>query len=546
MNEQQPPPSEAAIFTSIREWGLIRGANGLLGGVVEGVGNKIGLARVPARLLTVLAWILLPGLVMVAYAAGWALLPDQHGNIIIQNFGRGVTNVGALIGIAVLALIGIVAFDSGPAFDMLRGGRDLYLLDHVPFRALAILIPVFFVLVFVTGAVVLVVWLARRSNRQATHPHPMAQAHASQTPGTPVAGHTAGSSPEAAAASTTGPPQPWESALLPGDPRTGVPASSATAKARTNAAHATGAPVSPGYAAPATGPSGPAGGAPPPAPPGPPAVPARPPVPTVPGPGQGAYLAFAAVLLISAAITTWLDRQDMLAVSPILAWGASITVGLGLILLIVALVGRKLGFLGFLSVFAVFLAVLFSGNAEDMRAAYSQEWNWGNEVTPWGEEVITWDDEVADEEDDVDPFDLTTELGSRYSNIFIAGTCSSPNDAPTWSDVSSDSTSTASIRLDAVDEDTTIELSAWNTRLAIPIGTSLEVVGTGDVTVVWEGRDASCSLWNENFGYDDFDENGDYRDPAPQPILSVTNAGDPVLTVKADPDASIYIQEVTQ
>src|SRR5690554_25487 len=100
MNEQPQPPTEAAFFTSIREWGVVRGTSGVVGGVVEGVGHKIGLARVPARLLTVVAWILLPGVVMVAYAAGWALLPDARGNIIIQDFGRGITNVGALIGIA--------------------------------------------------------------------------------------------------------------------------------------------------------------------------------------------------------------------------------------------------------------------------------------------------------------------------------------------------------------------------------------------------------------------------------------------------------------
>src|SRR5690554_3850422 len=131
MSEQPQPPREAAFFTTIRGWGVVRGASGILGGVVDGVGQRIGLARVPARLLTVMAWIVMPGIVMLAYAAAWALLPDTKGNIIIQNFGRGITNVGALIGIAILTFLGIMGFDNGPLFSLVIGNQSLHVWEDV-------------------------------------------------------------------------------------------------------------------------------------------------------------------------------------------------------------------------------------------------------------------------------------------------------------------------------------------------------------------------------------------------------------------------------
>lgn len=551
MSEQPQPPTEAAFFTSIREWGLVRGTSGVLGGVVEGVGNKIGLARVPARLLTVIAWILLPGVVMLAYAAGWGLLPDARGNIIIQNFGRGVTNVGALIGIAILTLIGFFSFDSGPIFSLLRGGRNFYLLDEFPFGAFAVLIPIFFFLAFVTGIVVLVVWLVKRSNRNSADALAGSGANGTPAAGSPSAAGPSAAPHGAAPTSSTGTPQPWEPALLPGDPRAGVSASAGATKTPANAAfsahssHAS-AQASPTGTAPAGPATAPAAAAPPP-PPARPAAPARPPAPTVPGPGQGGYLAFVAVLLISAAITVWLDRADMLAVSPLLAWGASITVGLGAILLIVALAGRKLGFLGFLSVFAVILAVLFSGNAEQIRDGYNNDWPWETVVSIEETFVAIEEDEpVADEDNEHEPVDLTTELGSQYSATFIAGSCVSPSEDAPWQDVQHTGDSTASMRLDTVDGDTTIDLAAWYTRLIVPEGTSIEVLGTGATSVVWEDRDASCRLWADGHEFDTTDEDGEYLDPVPQSLLSVTNPDAPVVTVNAGEDRSIYIQEVAK
>ena len=536
MTEQPQPPTEAAFFTSIREWGIVRGANGVLGGVVEGVGNRIGLARVPARLLVVLAWILLPGLVMLAYAAGWGLLPDTRGNIVIQNFGRGVTNVGALIGIAILTFLGVVGLDSGPIFSRIGLGNGFFWNDWGA-SAAWILIPVFLVLAFTAGVVFLIVWLVKRSQRNTADAHVTSASRGTSATGNPAAPagpagqDSDGPQPGAGQASNTGTPQPWEPALLPGDPRAGVSASAGATKANANAAHAAGSAHS---ATTHTGQPAPARASAPP-PPTPPQRPAAPPPPSIPGPGSGAYLAFLAVLLISAAIAVGLAWADQLAVSPVLAWGASITVGLGAILVIVALAGRKLGFLGFLSVFAVVLSVLFAANAEPIRDGYASSENW------FGiEEEVVIHEHVSEETEITHGFDLTADLAHDYSTVFLAGACMSPSDVASWTDATFFGESMATMRLDAVDEDIDVDLAATYTRLAIPAGTSLEITGSGSTDVVWEGRDASCSAWfNNNTEWD-----GEPAPPESQTILTATNPDAPVITINAGTDKTIYLEEV--
>src|SRR6187431_3441817 len=105
--ESSPEPTrEAAFFTTIRSWGIVRGDNRVFGGVLSGVGARIGMAPAAARFIFVLIALITGGLGLLAYAAAWALLPDTEGRIIIQDFGRGRPNVGALVAIAILTLIG--------------------------------------------------------------------------------------------------------------------------------------------------------------------------------------------------------------------------------------------------------------------------------------------------------------------------------------------------------------------------------------------------------------------------------------------------------
>src|SRR5690606_34471833 len=107
---------EGAFFTSMRDWNTPRGSSGWIGGVIEGVGAKIGLAAAPARLIAFVALLVFNGLFVLAYAAAWALLPDRNGRIIIQDFGRGTPNVGALVMIALLALAGLGNINVGVPF----------------------------------------------------------------------------------------------------------------------------------------------------------------------------------------------------------------------------------------------------------------------------------------------------------------------------------------------------------------------------------------------------------------------------------------------
>ncbi|GIG54751.1 hypothetical protein Dac01nite_15030 [Demequina activiva] len=558
---------------------MARGTNGLVGGVVEGLGQRIGMAAVPARLLTVLAWLLLPGLVMLGYAAAWGLLPDRRGNIIIQNFGRGVTNVGALLGIAVLTLFGFGGLDGGPLFGVFGWGGDPFPWDNLgdggfhPFRAVLAVLAVLIPLAILAGLVVLVVWLVRRSKNPpmpgapapgATPPPPAAPAadgapapapqgdeasradadvtESQSSPSAPVdapsqapgnAGLAAvGATPAATAVHT---PQPWEPALLPGDPRAGAAPSRGAAAGARYVAGGPVPPAPPAAGAPAQGPP-PASAAAPPAYYGPPAPPA-PPRPHVPGPGKGGYLGFLGVLILSAAIVAGLDRAGELGVHPLLAWGACITVGLGAILVIVALAGRKLGFLGFLSVVAVVLSLLLTANAEELRRSYDSSWSWDGNV----DVTINAAPEPAPEPTEVQtPIDLSAELASEYGTIYAAGSCTTPVSMEPWEEVSLWGDDTATMRLDIVAEDTAIDLDAAYTHVAVPAGTSIEILGLGTTTVIWENRDISCYDWSEA----DWDEFGNPVDSDPVRVISATNADDPVLTITGRDGTVIYLEEV--
>lgn len=597
MTEQSQPPKEAAFFTTIRQWGLTRGEHGVVGGVVEGLGARVGMAAVPARLIVVLAWFLLSGLVMLGYAAAWGLLPDRRGNIIIQNFGRGVTNVGALLGIAVLTLFGFGRLSEGPAFNVFGWGVDPFPWDNLfssngtpgILRLLAVLFALFAALLFVAGVVVLIVWLVRRSKDSnppsspgaggwaampgeprtpdagagAAAPVPpsapaaSSAADASTQTGTPGAG-SGTSAPQteqarASAADTTAvyptaastrgedataeyptavhptavyptaeypagvaptashTPQPWEPALLPGDPRVAGVAASAMPGQREAQA--------------------------PPSPPVPPApyAPARSPRPQIPGPGKGGYFAFLGVLFIAAAIVFNIERMDRLAVNPVLAWGAIVTVGLGVVLIAVALTGRKLGFLGFLSVLAVLAGVPLAADAEDIRSDFDDPWNWWSAEISIGADYVTTS-ETPDEAVPVEPAaDLTAPFTSDYAQVFVGSGCWALSDSADpqgaadpqqWSGAGQ-----SSIRIDDVGEGTTVEVGDGATTLTIPAGTSV-TLGQGDYAhLVWEERNLECDFWGE-----DITSQGDW--------LSATNPGDPVLEIQpVGTDAAIFIQE---
>ena len=110
-------------------------------------------------------------------------------------------------------------------------------------------------------------------------------------------------------------------------------------------------------------------------------APPRPPKPRVPGPGKVGYLLALAWIPITIAITLYLSTTGQLAVFGVIAGGVIYVAGLGVILVITALRGRKLGFLGFLSVVAMIPVAVAIGAAPELRDHYaSGDWHdWVNE-----------------------------------------------------------------------------------------------------------------------------------------------------------------------
>lgn len=310
--ENPTPPQESAFFAGIRRWGVVRGEGGMIGGVVDGLARRFGLATVPARIVTVVLALLTGGIVLVAYAAGWVLLPNSHGRIIAQDFGRGAPNIAALIGIVLLVMIGLASMD-GEFRHWWWVSPDLPSELHwLPRTIFAVLVPL-----LVLGLIaVLVIMLVRQSSSRADIP-------VEPYPGSPTS--TASTADNAGAAKRPSSAAPRASA-----------ATRATAADR-------------------------------PAPANPPVPPHRY-GPYPPGPGAALTLLVFALLTLSGAAVWWMGRHDLLLASPEWTWFAVAAVILGLGVVTAGLLGRRTGFVGFLAfVFAVgwLVALVFGGRLAD-------------------------------------------------------------------------------------------------------------------------------------------------------------------------------------
>jgi phage shock protein C len=67
---------------SVHEWfrreGLVRSrGDRVLGGVVAGVGRRLGIDPWPARLLFVIALMIIPGSQLLVYPLLWVLMPEE-------------------------------------------------------------------------------------------------------------------------------------------------------------------------------------------------------------------------------------------------------------------------------------------------------------------------------------------------------------------------------------------------------------------------------------------------------------------------------------
>lgn len=438
MSTNEQAPKEAEFFSAIRRWGITRGPNGVIGGVVEGLGARVGMARVPARIIVVVAALIFTGLILLAYAAAWALLPDREGRIIIQDFGRGVTNVGALIGIAVLTLLGFGGLDA--PFTV---GPRLHLegIDNPVAAVFATFFAVIVPLAVLASLIWLVVYLVRRGGNGSSAPTP--------GPAAPT-----GSDPAAAT-----PPAPK--------------AQSSAAAAKADA----------GRTSAATGASddAPTAAATPPY-----VTPASPPPPRVPGPGRTAYLSALALAFLVAAGVLYADRTGQLAVGNTITWFTAYTIGLGVIVMLVGLAGRKMGFLGFVAtVLAASLAITVAAS-DDLRDTFRNDRTWfAVEVGDDGDvdEFVVFGEEIVINVADRFP---------SYESVEHFGLCvTSDHTAPAGQDRTITLTDALAGDTISVDDDRV-------TLVTDGRGFAINGEHSGDVVVVFEAQGLECTTFNQD------------------------------------------------
>lgn len=147
-------PAEHGFFTWLRRLDLPR-RPGWIGGVCSGVAARIGVDPVLVRGIVVVVAVL-GGPVALLYALAWFLLPDEQGTIHARELGHGrVTR--AIPGIVGVFLLSFLPLAQGFWFSGAFYWSDL--------GAGGVALRVVWTGALVASAVVLVVWLARRSAR---------------------------------------------------------------------------------------------------------------------------------------------------------------------------------------------------------------------------------------------------------------------------------------------------------------------------------------------------------------------------------------------
>ncbi|WP_062528689.1 PspC domain-containing protein [Demequina rhizosphaerae] len=565
MTDQQTPPTEASFFTSIRRWGITRGDSRVLGGVASGIAERLGWSLGWTRVGVAAVALLTHGLGLLAYAAAWALLPDRQGRIIAQDFGRGVPNVGALIVIGILTVIGLIGLsDAGSPWAWGAGGWPGDFELGGPLRAIAAVLAVLIPLAIVGGVIALIVVLARRdrdrtggSGGSAPRPDgtppvyavPPAWAAERQRQRAEAAAYAAEAGAAAGAAATVAGAQAAQAA------RAAEQAAQEAAQAASQAASQAAT-----QAVPQWGPA-PAGGAPVP-PAAPYAAPRPPRPPRVPGPGVAFWLLTLAWLVLSGAGTAWATWQDRIVVHPLIAWFALFVTGLGVILMLVALTGRRLGFLAFLSALLLVPVTAMIVEADEIRDGWADRYfpevhveRDGDQVTrieigdgsiTIGEDGVTIgedgivigspppvesDASAAPEpsgEAEAEPgteaveVDAVAELEDTYALLFVPSACT--DDVS----VEADGSSRGLISTRGLEGERTVKPSAHVTTLRVDEGTgvAMELADDEAVRLVWADRGFAC-------------------DVAPGESFAALSLGDPLVTV--DPTAEvqyIVIEEV--
>ncbi|WP_062517647.1 PspC domain-containing protein [Demequina gelatinilytica] len=528
MTDQQTPPPEAGFFTTIRGWGLTRSDARVFSGVTAGVAERLGWSRAWTRVGLVGLAIVLNGIVLLAYAAAWALLPDRRGRIIAQDFGRGVPNVGALVVISLVALAGLASLDNaGPwswssnaVWDDGMGGGV--------FRIAAVVAMVVVPLGVIGAIIGLIIYLVRRDGHRGGPTPPPGPGGAPVYAAPPQWAADRRAQREAARQERRDERHAYRAAVAE---QVATDVSSTTDEAVASAqqaaddaaaaAHAaaaqSGATSATPYGAPYT--------APPVAPPRPP----RP--PRVPGPGAPFYLLTLAWLILSIAGIAIADRQGDLAVQPLVAWGALFVTGVGVILMLVALSGRRLGFLAFASALMLIPTAIFIAKADDVRGSWAEPYYPDVQIDGGGIHIGIGDPNVEESastvpEPEASPYDALAAFDGDYATITLPAGCYATEETPV-----SDGMSRGLVSETALEEPTTAAVTAAFTTVRIATGGSLEIATDQAVptSVYWPDRGVACDMY------------------AGEP-LTLSNPGEPLLTLDAssstDGYATIVIEEV--
>jgi phage shock protein PspC (stress-responsive transcriptional regulator) len=465
------PQYEAQFFTNIRNWGITRGDDGVLGGVVEGVGERIGLARVPARLLALVLIPFTAGLILAAYAAAWAILPDSDGHIIVQDFGRGTPNVPALIGITILGLIG---------FSMPSWGHPLGL------GWVGVLISVIVGLGIVVGIIALIAWgVTKDENGQSRlivefRGSEAAKARAKEAG---EAAREAGRNARDAAREAGRGAKEAGKKLAEGGKAAAKKAKAAAEEIRDAVAVQTAKPAADG-APDATSSALP-----------PPPVPPRYLRPWVPGPSKAVRLLALGAAFLIGAIVWWLNREDLLNTTPIEAWFAAMVIVVGIGIVITGASGRRIGAFGFWATVLVVgwsIRIVVGPEIDKWLDSHDVLWDWDE-----GPRVVTVEDgtvECRSFDDSLPPStttivagddetvtvteDHTTIVVPRHSSVTLEGGWGHLDSTVSWTrqdgqgwveyatcEVDGDS---ARFRtLGEHDADVTVILRVWNATIAI-------------------------------------------------------------------------------
>lgn len=115
-NQQNGPHGGYKFFQAMRNSGFFRSEDRWIGGVAGGLARKLNVDPIIVRLVLIILGVTLTGVALVAYAAAWALLPEERdGRIHAEELFKGNFD-GAVIAIAITALLGFGSLGGSVAF----------------------------------------------------------------------------------------------------------------------------------------------------------------------------------------------------------------------------------------------------------------------------------------------------------------------------------------------------------------------------------------------------------------------------------------------